>query len=733
MSDVSTNLNITPSDGNISPSDGTSRSWFGFLSNMKIRNRLFSGFGVVLVIMVIMAVLSVTKFTAVNHEVEQFAALAKEVKLIEKTEIDFLKLANVAQHFALTNDQKDAGKAKKAKKKIMEELAEMKKHLSAEEHIKRVEEMEEALKEYSAEFVEMVDLVKEQEILVREVIIVDGEKVIQDLDKIMDEAAAEGNSDAVTLTGVAREHALLTQIYTHRLIAERDESLVEKVLDEFAETESAFVALGTALHTDSEKKLFADAKKQFQAYEEGFDQMHKDEVKIRHLMDEKMPTAMATIVKDAEELAEVISEEEKKLEARMHDEIASAETELVIINVVALVIGALIAWFLGNGISRPIVTMTEAMQRLAEDDMSVEVSGQDRGDEIGLMAAAVQVFKENMIKNKELVAEQKRAEAEKAEAEAEQRKAEERRRAEKQEAEEHQRDAERKENEEKEARAKRIDDLNNAFEESATAVLGSVTTAATQMKSSAEAMSSTAEETNTQSTAVAAAAEQASTNVQTVASAAEELSASIDEISRQVSKSSEIASNAVEEAKRTDEQVQGLAIAAEKIGEVVELISDIAEQTNLLALNATIEAARAGDAGKGFAVVANEVKSLASQTAKATGEIEAQIGDIQTATQEAVVAIQSIGKTIGEVNEIATTIASAVEEQSAATQEIARNVEQAATGTSEVTSNITGVTQAAGETGQAAGQVLEAAGGLSKQAETLRNDIQKYLEDIKAA
>jgi len=260
-------------------------------------------------------------------------------------------------------------------------------------------------------------------------------------------------------------------------------------------------------------------------------------------------------------------------------------------------------------------------------------------------------------------------------------------------------------------------------------VTGIVASASTEMQNTAQGLSATAEQTSQQASAVAAAAEQASANVQTVASAAEELSSSIEEVGRQVTESSNIAQGAAKEAEHTNESVEELAEAADKIGEVVELISDIAAQTNLLALNATIEAARAGDAGKGFAVVANEVKSLASQTAKATGDISAQISAIQSATGNAVTAIRGIAGTINQVNEIAGAIASAVEEQGAATQEIARNVQEAATGTQEVTANITEVQKAATETGESSSQVLEAAGELSKQAEALQSEIENFMND----
>jgi methyl-accepting chemotaxis protein len=287
--------------------------------------------------------------------------------------------------------------------------------------------------------------------------------------------------------------------------------------------------------------------------------------------------------------------------------------------------------------------------------------------------------------------------------------------------------------EERQKRQEALEAAINEFEAVARTVTQAVAAAATELENAARTMTASAEQANTQASTVAAAAEQASSNVQTVATAGEELSSSIAEIGRQVAQSTTIAGKAVDEAKKTDTKVQGLSDAAQRIGDVVKLITDIAAQTNLLALNATIEAARAGEAGKGFAVVAAEVKNLANETAKATEEIGLQIGAIQAATSESVDAIQSISRTIGEVNEIATTIASAVEEQSAATQEIARNVQEAAKGTSEVSGNIAGVTQAAGEAGAAATQVLNAAGELSKQAETLRGQIDAFLSRARAA
>ncbi|CAK0740848.1 methyl-accepting chemotaxis protein [Azospirillaceae bacterium] len=264
-------------------------------------------------------------------------------------------------------------------------------------------------------------------------------------------------------------------------------------------------------------------------------------------------------------------------------------------------------------------------------------------------------------------------------------------------------------------------------------MVSGVATAATQMQSDAQSLTATAEQTNRQSAAVAGAAEQASSNVQTVAAATEELTASVGEIGRQVTESARIAGTAVEEANRTNATVASLADAAQKIGDIVQLINSIASQTNLLALNATIEAARAGDAGKGFAVVASEVKNLASQTAKATEDIQGQVMQMQTVTGTAVDAIKGITGTIRRMSEIATTIATSVEQQGAATHEIARNVEQASQGTREVSGHIGGVTQAAGATGRMACQTLSAAQNLNQQAARLRSEVDGFVSRVRAA
>mgnify|MGYP000005844128 FL=1 len=383
--------------------------------------------------------------------------------------------------------------------------------------------------------------------------------------------------------------------------------------------------------------------------------------------------------------------------------------------VAVLVIGiSALAWYIITGITGPVQSMTQVMAELAQGNNDVEVLAQDQGDEIGEMARAVQVFKDNAIEKIRLEEEEMRA--------ADTRK--------KQEEAERQRESE--ENAAREASQKRMTELTDGFGNTVEEVLETVSAQSTQMEGSARSMTEIAKRTESESVTVASAAEEATASVQTVASAAEELSSSISEISRQVVHSSDISANAVSAAENTSQTMNALAEGADKIGEVVELINDIAEQTNLLALNATIEAARAGDAGKGFAVVASEVKNLASQTSKATEDIGSQISNIQSTTQEAVAAIEAISATITEMNEIATNISAAVEEQGAATSEISRSVQEAASGTQEVAQSIVKVKAGSEETGGAAGEVLTASRDLAERFNTLRSEVEEFLTNVKA-
>ena len=362
------------------------------------------------------------------------------------------------------------------------------------------------------------------------------------------------------------------------------------------------------------------------------------------------------------------------------------------------VISGSIAWLIGRSISRPLNQLGARMKELADGKLDGEIPCVGRGDEVGAMAATVQIFKDNALRMREL---------EKAESATRERAAADRRTA--------------------------MQELANDLERSVHGIVHSVSTAAAGMQTTAESMTTTASDASARAATVSSASQSASANIGTVAAAAEELSSSVAEISRQVGRSSEIASQAVSDAERTNATVQVLSTGAEKIGEVVKLIHSIAAQTNLLALNATIEAARAGESGRGFAVVASEVKALANQTAKATEEISAQVAAMQSSTSDAVSAINGITQTIAQMSEITVSISTAIEQQGEATREIARNIQSVAGGSGEINAHIGGVTTAAAATGKAATDVLANARELDNQSSMLRTAVDGFLAKVRAA
>jgi methyl-accepting chemotaxis protein len=399
-----------------------------------------------------------------------------------------------------------------------------------------------------------------------------------------------------------------------------------------------------------------------------------------------------------QQLVDAVQKDTDASTFQARQQISLATTVMIGLGALTLVGSFLFVWlYVGRNILRRIRGLQRSMQLLSDGDLDTEIPQSRQRDEIAVMADALQVFRESMIESRELTENQNKDRTAKAE------------------------------------RASRMETQITTFESTVRDALESLQTAANSMQSTAQSMSATADQSSALVNAVASAAEETSVNVQTVSAGTEELSSSIQEIGRQVVTSAEIARKAVEEASATDATMQGLADNAARISVVVDLIQTIASQTNLLALNAPIEAARAGEAGRGFAVVASEVKNLASQTAKATEEIRQQIVSMQEVTTTAVSAIRNISSTIGEINDVTTAIAAAVEEQGAATREIARNIQHAAGGTSEVSSNIVGVSTASAEAGAAAGEVLNASDALRREADVLRSEIDGFLSNIRAA
>ncbi|MDF2366730.1 methyl-accepting chemotaxis protein [Sneathiella sp.] len=494
-------------------------------------------------------------------------------------------------------------------------------------------------------------------------------------------------------------------------------------------TNSFSTATESDQFTETELQILARAKKELQSYSVAATEvikMTESNVSGSAIKMAEADEQFHALYKEFDELTTLWNEMGEESLAEATTAIKNIEITFIVIAVLALVISCAVTYVTMRMITRPIIGITDVMAKLAEGDSTVEIGSQDQKDEIGEMARAVQVFKDNALEQQRLEAEAKRSVEERAEHERAEREREAKREAD-------ERAREQAENAAKQERAEKISGLIANFEGRVQEVLETVIHAVRELQDTANSMTQTAGSSQELSEAVAAASEEASANVQTVAAAAEELTSSINEISRQVQQANNVSEQAVTEAASSSTSVSKLAETARKISEVVNMINDIAGQTNLLALNATIEAARAGEAGKGFAVVASEVKSLATQTARATEEIGGQINDMQFATEEAVSAIGNIDGVINTIRESTVSISSAIEEQSAATNEISRNVQEASSGTSEVSAKIGEVSTKAGETGAAASQVLSASTRLEELSGNLRQDIDSFLKEVRAA
>ena len=470
----------------------------------------------------------------------------------------------------------------------------------------------------------------------------------------------------------------------------------------FAEAHDSLVAAAGSITTEYGKTVAGNVagliSKNLDAGIKAFDAaigQVNDAIKAQNA--DALRAGVAAVIKTTNDLNAPLSDTMVSLlkarAAVLHGDIVSRLT----VSLALLVFGLFISLRVIKSITRPLHDISALMGHMAKGDLDVTVAGTDRGDEIGEIARATEVFRQNGVEARRLADEQKNAQ------------------------------------QAKEERARRIDRALTDFDTSMNGIFKSLTSATSELEGTAGKMSSIAEETSGQATTVASAATQASSNVQTVAAAAEELAASIAEISRQVQDASGIAAEAVQIVQSTNTSMQSLSKNAGQIGDVVSLITDIAGQTNLLALNATIEAARAGDAGKGFSVVASEVKNLAGQTAKATENISRQIGAIQQSTAGAVSAINQISAIIDQISQAQSTIATAIEQQGEATKEISRNVIEASTGTAEVSRNIVNVSTAADRTGESAFSLLGSSKGLAQQTDMLRKEVQKFIASVKAS
>jgi len=718
---------------------------FAKLKSLKIGTRIFAGFGFLLAMLVAVGGLGINGMNDALVAFESGMVTQSNTVRIGKIDHDVMGMRRAIVSFLRTPTEAALKDFKDLQKIVIPGIEELVKTTRNPERKALAQEILAAQKAYDAAADKVIDANLRKENLSKSQMNVHGAKSRELVAVLAGDAVGEKDFESAADAGQVLDAMLTARVYAIRYLAGGDDEDRKNAVERTESYIKSLDQLPGQLKTPKQKTQAAEAKAAAVRYFEAFKAAIDAATEANTVTAKELSPAGARLGKAVDSLRDnQVAWLQKSAEDRVA-ELSKTSTSSTIISVLAVVAGLVCAFLIARGITKPVAAMTGAMGRLANKDWSTDVPALDRGDEIGQMARAVQLFKDGGIENERLQKEAEEARLRQQQQDEEQRrlkdeatKAEERRQREAEEA-KRKADEDRRLEQDRlkvEAEAQRkveMQKLADQFEASVKVVVQTVSSSASEMQSSSTSMSSTAEETSRQATAVAAASEEASANVQTVASASEELSSTIQEITRQVAESTRMARSAVDQAKATGETVDGLAQAAAKIGDVVKLITDIASQTNLLALNATIEAARAGEAGKGFAVVASEVKSLANQTAKATDEIAQQIQSVQNATGEAVTAIQGIGKTIEQVSEIATTIASAMEQQGAATKEISRNVQQAAAGTQEVSKNIVSVTQASGEVGSAATQMNGAASELARQAETLSTEVDRFIQQVRAA
>ncbi|QQP92680.1 HAMP domain-containing protein (plasmid) [Skermanella sp. TT6] len=674
------------------------KSSSSFFGNLKTRTKIYTGFGALLLLLSGLGGMSWFSAQDGQNNLRAYTTQSRIAVSISVAETDFIEARLAVRRFLASGDDADVAEFNTSWADAENSLLAAKGLMTHPENVKAADDILELKAAYASSFKSVIEKSARRNALEGEILNDVGVKLRKMLTDMRLAEIASGNTEVIAETAQAGENFLLARVVAARFLGSKKKEEAERVAKELDGVDIQLGKLATHLTAPGQGERLKDARVLLARYSQGFAELASLALEMESLVNGSMAETMASLREKSGNIHAISAGRKAEVEAEATGDAEAAKTTAVVLCAAAVMLGLAFAWLIGRSIAIPVISMTEAMRRLADGDTDAAIPAVGRRDEIGQMAGTVQVFRDNMIRTREMEQEAREAEVRAA--------------------------AERKA-----AMLK----LADGFEASVKGIVETVASAATEMQSTASVMTHTADTTSQQATAVAAASEQASANVQTVAAATEELSSSIAEIGRQISSSSQIAGQAVAEAGRTNETMKVLVQAAEQIGQVVELINTIAGQTNLLALNATIEAARAGEAGKGFAVVASEVKSLATQTARATEEIKSKVGEIQGATGGAQAAIDGIGRIIGQMNEITTTIAAAIEEQSAATRDISSNVSQAARGTDEVAVNITGVTQAAGETGAAASQVLGASEGLAREAEKLRGEVASFIATVRAA
>jgi methyl-accepting chemotaxis protein len=667
------------------------------LPTLRFRGKIMLGFVFVLAISAVSMGIAYLGFERVSTGVKAYRKSVSESDLAQTIDRDLISYRALARFYVATGKEDDAKAALAAEASLKEAIDQSMKTTTNPARIDQITRLAREFRTFTKIFADVLKAKRDSELVTQNQLTRSGNLLRYKLDDFPSVVDDDAELAAVTLGAkkVAAQFQTAMAL-ANTFVVNSDQAVAASAMARLKFVETALQAIPS---TDAKVlPAIQEASAQLEAYRQALAKLIENSKEVDELTVEMAESATA-IIKGANAMRADLLSDQQRLDAESNANISETERLVVMLAFGGFLLGGALAVLLGKGISRPMIEMCKAMRELANGNFDVVLPGLGRRDEVGEMAGAVEEFKMQAI-----------AKAERDAAEH---------------------DAQNKAS----AAARRAELIRFAddFEAAVGAIVANVSASAVQLEAAAGTLTRTAETTQSLSSQAAGASEQASSNMQSVASATEELSASVDEIGRQVQESNRIAEAAVNQAEQTDGRIGKLSRAAQEIGDVVKLITAIAEQTNLLALNATIEAARAGEAGRGFAVVASEVKSLASQTAKATDEISSHIAGMQAATQESVSAIKEIGGTIAQISTIASTIASAVEEQGSATQEIARSVQTVAQGTHEAAANILEVNRGAAETGSASGNVLDSARTLSTESTRLREELDRFMTNIRAA
>ncbi|MBN9006012.1 MAG: HAMP domain-containing protein [Rhizobiales bacterium] len=682
---------------------GGKRAWLRSISirsirmpTLRFRAKITLGFALVLAITAVSMGIAYFGFERVSNKVASYRQSVAEADLARNIDRELISYQALARYYVVTAKDDDEKAALASEAKLKDAIDLSMKATTDSTRLDKITRLSREFQTFTKIFEDIRNLKHESDRITQNQLMRDGNNLRY---KLEDLASTAGELELPAVVFSAKQ--VMTQLLSATGLTSSFVLNSDVTVANSAVARLKFVANAIhAIPTDNEKVAGSvkDINALLTSYQSEFGKLIKNAKGVAGLVSEMTESATA-ITQLADAMKADLLTDQKRLDQESKGAITETERLLLMLAVGGFVIGGLFAWLLGRGISRPMTAMCAAMRKLAGGDFDVVLPGLGRNDELGDMAAAVEEFKVQAVA---------KAERDAASHEAQNKAAAEARRAE-------------------------LIRFADQFEAAVGSIVSNVSSSAVQLEAAAGTLTRTAETTQSLSGQAAGASEEACSSMQSVAAATEELSASVDEIGRQARDSNRIADGAVQQAQQTDARIGKLSRAAQEIGDVVKLITAIAEQTNLLALNATIEAARAGEAGRGFAVVASEVKSLASQTAKATDEISSHITGMQGATQESVAAIKEIGSTIGQISNIAATIATAVQQQSDATQEIARSVQGVAQGTQSTADNITQVNRGAIETGSASEEVLNSAQTLSAESTRLRQELDRFMANIRAA